>query len=171
MMKAFYITGIVLSVIFMFVIGYFIDEVESARYSSYYYNSYSNPYDTYSSYSSYNYNSYDSGADETMAAAIVSFFFFVFFILTSIFGLIKVKTTTNKVLSIIGLSISGIFFFWNFLVMFSPSSISFDEVGGGWGFYSLIMLAFMIVGLVQAIRYAKRSKGRSQTPSTDILDS
>ncbi len=170
MMKALYITGIVLSVIFMFVIGYFIQEVESARFSSYY-SSYSNSYDIYNSYSSYNYNSYNSGADETMAAAIVSFFFFVFFILTSIFGLVRVKTTTNKVFSIIGLSISGIFFFWNFIVMISPSAVSFDEVGGGFGFYSMIMLAFMIVGLVQAIRYAKRSRGAVQNPSLDILDS
>ncbi len=168
-MKALYIIGIVLSVIFMIVIGYFVEEVESARFSSLYYN-YSS-YNSYSSYSSYNYGSYNSGSDETMMAAIVSFFFFVYFILTSIFGLIKVKTSTNKVFSIIGLSISGIFFLWNFLVMVSPSSISFDEVGGGWGFYSLIMLAFMIVGLVQAVRYAKRSQVVPQMASTDILDS
>lgn len=163
-MKALYIVGIVLSFIFIFVIGYFIQEVESARsFSSY---DFSNPY------GSYNYNSYyNNGSDDTMMAAIVSFFFFAFFIVASIIGLIKVKTNTNKVLSIIGLSISGIFFLWNLLVMFSPSSLSFDEVGGGWAFYSLIMLAFMIVGLVQAVKYSKRGIVHNSPQSFDILDS
>lgn len=163
-MKALYIVGIVLSFIFMFVIGYFIQEVESARSFNYY--NYNNPY------GSYNYNSYyNNGSEDTMMAAIISFFFFTFFIFTSIIGMIKVKTITNKVFSIIGLSISGIFFLWNLLVMFSPSSLSFDEVGGGWGFYSLVMLAFMIVGLVQAVKYSKRTNVNSSPHSIDVLDS
>ncbi len=162
-MKALYIVGIVLSVIFLFVIGFFIAEVESARYMSYY-----NSYDSY--YNSY--SSYDNGSDDTMMAGIVSFFFFAFFILSAILGLIKVKTTTNKVFSIIGLSISGVFLLWNFLMMSSPGSLSFDEVGVGFAFYCFIMLAFMIVGLVQAIKYAK-SNGvvASSVSSTDMLDS
>lgn len=164
-MKAVYIVGIVLSVIFLFVIGFFVAEVESARYSSYY-----NPYDTYGSYNSY--SSYNNGSDETMLGAIVSFFFFSFFIFSGIIGLIKVKTTTNKVFSIIGLSISGIFFLWNLLMMFSPGALSFDEVGIGFVFYCFIMLAFMIVGLVQAIKFAKPSINvASSIPSRDLLDS
>ena len=148
-MKAVYIVGIVLSVIFLFVIGFFIAEVESARFASYY------SYD-YSSYNSY--SSYDNGSDDTMMGAIVSFFFFAFFITSAILGLIKVKTTTNKVFSIIGLCISGIFLLWNFAMMASPGALSFDEVGIGFAFYSIIMLAFMIVGLIQAVKYSK-SKG------------
>lgn len=167
-MKAVYIVGIVLSVIFLFVIGFFVAEVESARYSNFY-NSY-NSYDPYGSYNSY--SSYSSGSDETMMGAIVSFFFFAFFIFAGIIGMVKVKTTTNKIFSIIGLSISGIFFLWNLLMMFSPSSLSFDEVGIGFVFYCFIMLAFMIVGLVQAIKYSK-SNGTVISPvgSTDMLDS
>ena len=165
-MRALYIVGIVLSVVFLFVIAFFVAEVESARYMSYY------NYDYNNTYSSYSYNSFSNyGSDETMTAAIVSFFFFVYFILTSIFGLIKVKTKTNKVLSIIGLCISGIFFLWNLLVMIDPGSLSFDEVGGGWAFYSLIMLAFMIVGLVQAVRFLKRAATIMDPSNSDILDS
>ncbi|MDG1330681.1 MAG: hypothetical protein P8P74_00010 [Crocinitomicaceae bacterium] len=165
-MKALYIVGIVLSFIFLFVIGFFIAEVESARFMSYY------DYDPYS-YSSYGYNSYTNyGEDETLLGAIVSFFFFAFFILAGILGLIKTKTKTNKVLSIIGLSLSGIFFLWNLLVMVDPGAISYDEVGGGFVFYSLVMMAFMIVGLVQAVRYAKQSSvNPSAVPQQDILDS
>lgn len=157
------IVGIVLSVIFLFVIGFLITEVESARYSSYY------GYD-YSSYNSY--SSYDNGSDDTMMGVIVSFFFFAFFILAGILGLIKVKTTTNKVFSIIGLSITGIFFLWNILMMMSPGSLSYDEVGVGFAFYSIIMLAFMIVGLVQAVKYSKmQAVASNPVASTDVLDS
>jgi hypothetical protein len=164
-MKALYIVGIVLSVIFLFVIGFFIAEVESARFSSYY-----NPYDTYSSYNSY--SSYNNGSDETMLGAIVSFFFFSFFIFSGILGLVKVKTITNKVFSIIGICISGIFFLWNLLMMFSPGSLSFDEVGIGFVFYCFIMLAFMIVGLVQAVKHEKSNRIMANSVgSTDMLDS
>jgi hypothetical protein len=164
-MKALYIVGIVLSFIFLFVIGFFIAEVESARYMSYY--DYSDPYSYNYGYSSYT----NYGEDETLLGGIVSFFFFSFFILAGILGLIKTKTKTNKVLSIIGLSLSGIFFFWNILVMVDPGALSYDEVGGGYIFYSLVMLAFMIVGLVQAVRYAKRLSVSTAPVTEDILDS
>lgn len=164
-MKALYIVGIVLSFIFLFVIGFFVAEVESARYMSYY--NYSDPYSYNYGYSSYT----NYGEDETLLGAIVSFFFFSFFILVGIFGLIKTKTKTNKVLSIIGLSLSGIFFLWNLLVMFDPGALSYDEVGGGFAFYSLVMLAFMIVGLVQAIKYARKPAVNPQVETQDILDS
>jgi hypothetical protein len=166
-MKALYIVGIVLSFIFLFVIAFFVSEVESARFSSLF-NSYSDPYGYNYGYSSYT----NYGEDETLMGAIVSFFFFAFFIFAGIMGLIKTKTKTNKVLSIIGLSLSGIFFFWNLLVMVDPGALSYDEVGGGFAFYSLIMLAFMIVGLVQAIKYARKSNAQPlATEGGDILDS
>ena len=169
-MKAVYIVGIVLAFIFLFVIGFFVAEVESARFMSYYSYDYSNPYSNYNSYADY-------GADDTFLGAIVSFFFFAFFILAGIMGLIKTKTKTNKVISIIGLSLSGIFFLWNLLVMVDPGALSYDEVGGGYVFYDLVMLAFMIVGLVQAVRYSKKlttnttMASAAATVSTDILDS
>jgi hypothetical protein len=84
----------------------------------------------------------------------------------------KTKTKTNKVISIIGLSLSGIYFLWNLLVMFDPGSLSYDEVGGGYVFYSLVMMAFTIVGLVQAVKYSKQSSVTTSTVTTqDVLDS
>ncbi len=138
-------------------------EVESTRYSSYYDYNFSSSYDQYS---------YNSSSDDTMMAGIVSFFFFLYFISMFILGLIKVKTTANKVFGIIGLSISGIFFLWNFLVIFDPGAISFDEVGGAWMLYSLIVLAFSIVGLVQAVKYKNLDRsGAITSGAQDILDS
>lgn len=168
MNKAFYISSIVLSFVFLCVCGYYIGEVESAKAA-----------DIISSLSSYadslnygypSYNSYSSAAsDYTTEAAIVSIFFFLFFITTDILGVARVKTTTTKTLGIIGLCLSGLMLMWDFLILSSPSSLSFDEVGGGFGFYGLIMLAFSIVGLVQAVRY---SNGKVvPVKRTDILDS
>jgi hypothetical protein len=169
--KAFYITGIVLSVIFFFLIALYAEETSSARYSDYY------SYSSYSDYNSYNsYRSYGSSASEyTTEAALWSILFFLFFVATDILGLIKIKTKTTKVLSIIGLSISFIFLLWNFGVLSSPSSMSFDEVAPAWILYSFIFLAFSIIGLVQSVKYGASKKAplqssKSSIGSKDLLD-
>lgn len=171
MNRAFYIVGIVFSVIFMVVTGYYAEEVDSAKmydlFSSY-------SYDSYSSYSSY----YSSGLAEsyTSEAATWSLFFFLSFIAIDLLGLLKVKTTTVKVLSIIGLSLSGIFLLWNFVVLSSPGSVSFDEVAPAWIFYTMVMLAFTIIGVVQSSRYYSKASSMSTSiqdskQTSDLLDS
>jgi hypothetical protein len=172
MNKAFYIVGIVFSVIFLIITGYYSEEVSSAKWSSFYSNMYD--YD----YLDYGYSSYDSSyeyKDLTVAAALWSLFFFLCFIAIDLLGMIKIKTKTTKVLSIIGLSFSGIFLLWNFAVMASPGSLSFDEVSPAWGFYCMLMLAFTIVGLVQSARYNRiKVSGGSVTQNNnteDLLDS
>jgi len=113
--KAFYISSIVLIFIFLFVCGYYIAEVDSARseelFSSI--NSYANPYN----YGYSNFNMYAGFAESyTREAALVSIFFFLVFIITDIFGLVRVKTKTVKVLGIIGICLSGIMLIWDFLI-------------------------------------------------------
>lgn len=174
MNRAFYIVGIVFAVVFLFIGGYYADAVDNAKWSSFY-DSLSSSYDDYG----YDYGfGNDDRADElTITAGLWSLFFFLAFIAIDLLGLLKVKTTTIKVFSIIGLSISGIFLLWNFAVLASPGSLSFDEVYPGWVLYCLIMLAFSIVGLVQSVRYHKRQVlGVSQpvlnsNDSKDLLDS
>lgn len=171
MNKAFYIVGIVFSFIFICVVSYYIDAVESARimesFSSY--SSYSDPYSTYSSSSIY--NLYVGVAEEyTSEIAIASIFFFLIFLTSDLLGLLKIKTKTVRVFSIIGLSFSGILFLWNFAVMANPSSVSFDEVGPFYSLYAMFMLASSIVGLVQAVRYG-RKKNVSVRENADLLDS
>ena len=166
-MRALYIIGIVLAVVFIFVSAYFIEESSYERYSSYSNYSYDDPFATYSYYS--------PSGESTFIAGLVSLFFFLYFATVYIVGLIKIKRTTNKVLSIIGVSLTGIFLLWNLLMMAEPASLSFDEIGPVWIFYSLIMLAFMIVGLVQTIRAIKPAQSvqntASQMPKSDLLDS
>ncbi|MDG1428882.1 MAG: hypothetical protein P8H56_11470 [Crocinitomicaceae bacterium] len=163
MNRAFFIVGIVFSVIFMFITSYYADEVQSARWDAWDY-SYSNySYDSYDSYSypTYSSYSYDYSDGLTTEAGFWSLFFFLCFIAIDILGIMKVKTKTMKVLGIIGLSISGIFLLVNFLVIFDQGAVSFDEVAPAWILYCLIMLAFTIVGLVQSVRFYKRQSSSS----------
>ena len=158
-MKAFNIVGIILSLLFFCITGYYVAEVAKARFDF-----------LYSDVGYYNgYVSNNSGA-LTTEIGVWSLLFFLFFLMLFIFNLIKVKTKTSKVFSIIGLSFTVIFFLWNTAMLISPSSISFDEVGGGWIFYSLIMFAFSIVGLVQAVRYVNRVIYKKTTEIDDLLD-
>lgn len=158
-MRAFYIIGIILSVVFVIVTGYFLEEYQSARWSYYDY--------TYGS--SGNDTMYYKMREITFTWAVVSLFFFLYYIAVDIVGLIKIKRATTKVLSIIGLSISGIMLAWNFLVMSSPSGISVDEVGGAWVLYAFMYLAFSIVGLVQAVKWRNRNKVKVNDQILDDL--
>ena len=150
MNRAFYIVGIVFSLIFFFTCGFYVVAVEDARYVDFM--SYS--------YSSYNSLSYDSSisASLTEEAAYISLFFFLCFAAIDILGLVNVKTKTIKVMGLISVSITGLFLLWDFAVISSPSSISYDEVGVAFLLYCLMMLAFCIVGLIQSINYVHKQK-------------
>ena len=171
MNKALYIVGIVFSVIFLILSVGYADEVNSASYSSYF-------YDSYNSYGSYDYNYYDYGSsasDLTMEAALWSLFFFLSFIAIDLLGLIKVKTKTTKILSIIGLSLSGMFLLWNFAVLSSPGALSFDEVAPAWVLYCLAMHVFSFLGLIQSIKFGRKAAVKVSKPVAvepkDLLDS
>ena len=148
MMRAFYLTLLVLTIVFAGVEIFYAEEVQSARWSSYDYNS----YDSYgsSSYDSYQYSNVDD--EKTMEAGFITMAFFLIYIVVFILSLIKIKKTTMKVFSIIGLSLTGIMVLWDGLMIASPSSVSFDEVAPGWVLFQVVMLAFMIIGTVQAFK-------------------
>jgi len=147
MMRGFYITGIVLAaILFLFTI-YYAEETRHARWRAYDYN-----YNSYNSYGGYNYSSYSNDKEYTIEAGLISAFFFLFFIALEILTLIKLKTTTMKVLSIIGISITGIMILWDLLMLVDPGGISFNEVSEGWIIFAMIQTAFCIVGTVHAFR-------------------
>lgn len=169
MNKALYIIGIFFAIVFFFVIGFYIVDVHDAR-MDYVYSSTSYGYETYSSYS------YDSSNANSLTeeAGFVSLFFFLSFAAIDLLGLLKVKTKTAKVMSIIGLTFTGLFIFWDFAMISSPGSLSFDEVGMGFLLYSFIMLAFCIVGVVQSFQYSKKQREAALAQANngaDALDS
>lgn len=164
MNKAFYIVGIVLAVIFMILGGYYSELVSDAKWASIF---------SSFSYSDYGYNyGYDSGIDDdyTVEMGLWSLLFFLSFVTVDLLGLLKVKTKTVKILSIIGLSLSGIFLLWNFGMISSPGSLSFDELYPAWVFYSLVMLAFGVVGLIQSIRFEKQNNTVPVQPVVEVED-
>jgi hypothetical protein len=157
-MKAFNIIGIVLVIILVIVCGYYIEEVSSARWRS---------YDFYDFGGSYNYYG-RSAADLTMEAGLIMLIFVLIYAGLYISNIVKVKTTTTKVLTIIGMSFTFIMLCWTGLMLSSPGGISFDEVGPVYILWGIINLAFTIVLLVQAVKYDNKKNGlRNQQ---DVLD-
>lgn len=148
MLRAFYISAIVLTLVAMIVSVYFIDEVSSCRSASYMDYSYG---DSYGSDDNFEY--YHSRAeDATVMAGIITLFYFLLMETIFILSLIRLKTKTIKVFSIIGLSLTSIMILWDGAMISSPGGVSFDETGIAWIFFMLIMLAFSIVGMVHAFR-------------------
>lgn len=142
------IIALVVVFIMIFTCAYYIDEVSTARWSSFF-----NDFDYGYGYGSY----YGGNADElTMQAGLITLLFILFFTFGYIGNLVKVKTTTSKVMSIIGLSLTFIALLVNFVTLADPGGASFDETGGVFIFYGIINLAFFIVLLVQSVQYFNR---------------
>lgn len=162
MNRAFYIISMVLAIVFVIVGVYYSAEVKYARYD--YYFSSGTAYGSYPVYGS------ESYAESSFQAGLVSLLFILFFITTDLLGLIKVKTKTAKVMSIIGLSFGGLFLIMDLAVIAAPTDLPYDDAFPAFFLYALIVLAFSVVGLVQSIIFLNR-KTPVVAKSSDILDS
>jgi hypothetical protein len=158
MMRAFFISAVVLSFIYIIAAFAIAQKVETARtmsWLSYDYNDYS--YDDGYSYD-YGYDSssvYDEEAeDATRTGGVVSVLFMLISAGVFVLALLKIRTKTMKVISIIGLSLSGLFFLWGMLPMASPGGISFDEIGPAFGVAGIALLGLHIVGVIHAFKTA-----------------
>lgn len=153
-MRALNIIGLALVFVMLFVIGYYINEVSSVRWSS---------------YLDFDYLYPSSGVGAITTEAVMFMLVFVLFYTASyIANLVKVKTTTSKVMTIIGLSFSFIVLITCFGVLAEPRAMSFDESGGFFILYAIINLAFFIVLLVQSVVVLKRKTNRPSNP--EIVD-
>ncbi len=153
-MRALNIIGLVLVFVMFIITGYYISEVSSARWSSYL------DFD-------YLYTSTRVGS-LTTEAVIIMLVFVLFYTAAYIANLVKVKTTTSKVMAIIGLSFSCLVLLSSFVILSGPNYTSFDESGGIFILYGIINLAFFIVLLVQSVVVLKRKTNRPSNP--DIVD-
>lgn len=148
MMRGLQIGAMAFSVLFFFIAAYYVSAVNSAKIFSYL-DSYSSSYGDYSSlYSSYS----DSYSDLTFTAGIYSLLFCLFFAAVHILSILKIKTKTMKVLSIIGVSLTGIMLLLAFLAIGSSGGASYDEIGPLFVIYCLVALAFHIVGTIHAFK-------------------
>ncbi len=172
MKQAVNIVGLAFTLIFSIVIFYYAEEVSDAKLDSLFssmssYSSYSSPYSYYSSF--------ESNLDDelTEEAGWISLIFIAYFIFQFIFNLLQVKTKTNKVISIIGISLSGIWLAWDLMMIGSPGALSFDEIAPGFLFYVMAVIAFSIIGLVHVGIYKRKYAPQAMhTPpqNADVLD-
>ena len=153
-MRALNIIGLALVFVMFIITGYYISEVSSARWSSYL------DFD-------YLYTSTRVGS-LTTEAVMIMLVFVLFYTAAYVANLVKVKTTTSKVMAIIGLSFSCIALLSSFVILSGPNHTSFDESGGIFILYGIINLAFFIVHLVQSVVVLKRKTNRPSNP--DIVD-
>lgn len=154
MMRALYIVALVLGLGFIITTIAFAAEVNNQRTAALF-SELDSYLDDYSS-EGYSYGMSDSGyqeaEDTTQMAAIVTIVFLVFFEALFVLSLMKIKTKTMKVLSIIGLALTGIMLIWAVLPAASPGSVSFDEVGLGFAAFGFVLITFSIIGTIHAFR-------------------
>ncbi|MFT4602120.1 MAG: hypothetical protein ACI857_002306 [Arenicella sp.] len=144
-MKTINIIGICLAVILMPLCIYFVEETSTARWASW-------DYDWGYGGSSY----YGPSAGElTAQGGGISILIVGFFIYACIMNMVKIKTTTSKVMSIIGLSLMGIGFLVNLSLVAGAGT--YDEGGLINIFVGLVMIAFSIVFLVQSVNFEKKA--------------
>lgn len=144
-MKILYIIALVLTVVFGVVVVHYANEYDRVRWDN-----------LFNDFYSYDYYSYDSSRYElhgiTSEGSTISLLFLAFYIFVYSFTLKNIKRLTAKVMSIIGLCIGGLAFLITLLPIGDPGAISFNEFAPFLIFIQLIMLAFCIVNLVQAVR-------------------
>jgi hypothetical protein len=97
----------------------------------------------------------------------ISIFLMLFYMALFIVSLMQVKNNTVKTVGVLGIILSVFMICWNFVMMLSPSAITFNEVGYAWVAYFLISLSFSIVLLVQRNRHVIVSK---KPKTQNVLD-
>jgi hypothetical protein len=147
MLRAFFISVIALSVFAALGCLFFIDEVAEYREASMTDSLTNTPYTT-ENFSYY----HEQAGHITIAAGASTMFYFMIIETVFILSLVRLRKKTMKVIAIIAISLTAVMMLWDGLMISSPNAISFDEVGGAWIIYILIILAFSIVGTIQAFK-------------------
>lgn len=155
-MKAVNIIAIVASIAAFILAIYYMEEVYSVRWRYWDSLDYGSPW--YQPYYG------PTPSEVTFQGALVMMLITLFIVFVNIGNMVKVKTITSKVLSIIGLSLVGIVFFVNLATLAMPGDMYFtDGLGPIYFIFSPISLAFAIVFVVQSFRKPKGTTKNQQT--------
>ena len=151
MMRILSIIAIVASLILTVESGVFVGMVDSSRSAASY--AMMSDYSSESSYGSSDFDMYHAeAAGETTMAGIVSLVILLFLESVFVLSLIKIKTKTMKILSIIGMSLTGILTVVLLGPITSPGGASWDEVGPIYILFGIVALAFSIIGTIHSFR-------------------
>lgn len=168
MNKNLYVFGIILSIFFAGTLVYYFFEAREARENL------NEALVSYSAYTSY-LDSDEKPFFVTIRVGLWSLVYSVFFLIMSIVALAKVKTTTATSMSIIGVSLSGIFILWDFLMMYAAHTLTYDLIYFTFFLYSAYLIAYSIIQLIQFNRYEDLLENGKQeelfvSKRNDILD-
>lgn len=160
-MRALYIIGILLSIVFAIVTLYFAEVYLQLSLS----------------FTKYHGNENDGVLDSIqinmnkIAATwmFVSLLFFIYFIVMDIIGLVRIKRKITKVLSVMGLLITGIMLSWAIVVISLTWKISVLEVVGMYLIYALLYFVFSIAGLIQAVKWRNQNYIKTDESVLDDL--
>jgi hypothetical protein len=139
-MRPLYIIGLVLSVIHLFIVFGLSSMTSNALSRS---STVGVGMDYY----------YAESSRISVLGGIINLIFIGFVIFIASLTIAKMKSKTMKVMSIITISLSGIFFLYNLVMLFSPGSYGFNEGDGASQIVlDLFLVAFYIVGLVHVFK-------------------
>jgi len=158
-MKTVYVLAIVIACLFgVFIIYNSLAEVELR-------------YESYQHWEDLNYseNTYKKLKILSFNSSLLSLPFIAFYALIFSLTFNSIKTTTSKVINILGISFSGIILLVTLLPVVDPGKISFEELSYLLIPYTLAMLAFSIVNLIQVNRLNKSLMQPNQQTIDDIV--
>lgn len=157
MSRALHIIGIIASLILFVLIIFYVQKVFVERINSFDWNTFD--------------SSIGSANNATREGAFVIGLFFIYYLFLFLWGMLKIKRTTYKVIAIISTVVTLGMLIWDSIMFNSPSHISFDEVAPAFMLYAVFILAFSITGLVQAFRAKKQNLKAQGMSESDLLDS
>ena len=91
-------------------------------------------------------------------AARISILLMIFFIGMFIVSLLKIKINSVKTIGVVGIILSIFMICWSFVMMGSPSVITFDKVAFYWIAYFVMILSCSIYLLIQRNKFIVKSK-------------
>lgn len=141
-MKNFYIISFGVSLLFLTHIIYKAG-LENSLWYEMYYEWESNGYSS---------SSYDELYSMSHRSSLISIPFIIFYVLLFSFSFKSIKTSTAKVMNILGVSISGLVFLITLLPVLDLGKISFEELSYLLVPYALAVGAFTIVNFIQLKR-------------------
>jgi len=155
-MKNLYTVSLSICAIFLLFVFYKANQETNLRYEMY--SDWQNGSDS---------NVYTEIRELSFTSSLISQVFILFYILTFSFSFKYLKTTTSKVMNILGVCFSGIAFLITLLPIVDPGKISFEELSYLLVPFILAMIAFSIVNLIQAYRI--RTADLNQSTIDDII--
>jgi len=116
----------------------------------------------------YSSGSYDEIKSISFNSSLISLPFIIFYLMIFSSSFKQIKTTTAKVMNILGVTFSGLVLLIVLLPIVDPGKISFEELAYLLAPYLLIIVSFCIVNLIQLNKESAAYNKTNQLTVDDI---